>query len=365
MKITKKIKPLIISRTLPYLGGREIIVDKLIKFFSENGLVSVLTPDKYCKVKNASVYSSDNSYKNILKWSNQQNVDIINCHTFYLADLAIYLSKKLNKPLVFTLHGVFIDYYGKKYGVLLKKICNHSDKIITVSDRYRKNLSNFIGKKSKIVTIKNGIDLKSIDKFNKTKEYYRNKNKLPLNKFIIVTPARLTYIKGLDFLVRAIKEIRDKEIFFVICSPKGRKNKEEMAYKNKLKSISKNKLINLRFKYLDNNEIFEYYKSADVIVLPSLLEGISISLLESMACSKIVVATRVGGNPEIIKNNKNGYLIKSEDVNSIVEIIKKIRKVNRLAIEKEARKTVVKYFKSSNMFINYYKIFKEILYENK
>lgn len=365
MKSTKKIKPLIISRTLPYLGGREMMVDKLIKFFSKDGLVSVLTPDKYCKAKNVSVYSADNNYKNILKWSNHQNVDIINCHTFYLADLAIYLSEKLNKPLVFTLHGVFIDYYGKKYGALLKKIYNHSNKIITVSDKYRKDLGNFIGKKSKIVTIKNGIDLKLIDKFDKAKKYYRNKNKLPLDKFIIITPARLTYIKGLDFLVGAIREIRDKEILFIICSPKGRRNKEEVAYKNKLKSILKNKLINLRFKYLDNNKVFEYYRSADAIILPSLLEGISISLLESMACSKIVIATRVGGNPEIIKNNKNGYLIKSEDVNSIVKIIKKIRKADGLAIEKEARKTVEKYFRNSIMFINYFKIFKKILYENK
>lgn len=361
MKNTKKIKPLIISRTIPYLGGREVMVDKLIKHFSKNSEVCVVTPDNYPN-KKIPICDANKEYKDILNWVQKQNIDVINCHTFYLADLSIYLSKKLNKPLIFTLHGVFVDYYGKKYGALLKKIYENSKKIITVSDGYRKDLGSFLKKKSKIITIKNGIDLNQLDKINKTKSFYRKKNKLPLSKFIVVVPARLNYIKGLDYLVKAINKIKENDILFVICSPKGRYNKEKFVYKNKLKSLLlKDSFKKLSFKYLNNGQVFEYYKSADIILLPSLIEGISISLLEAMAFRKTVVATKVGGNPEIIKNNKNGYLINSQDINDIIKIINNLKKKDLSLIGCSARKSVERKFTSDIMFDKYNDLFKKIL----
>lgn len=365
MENIKNSKPLIVSRTIPYLGGREIMVDKLIKFFAKNKGVCVVTPDKYPVFNNVSIYNANKDYEKILKWSKKQDIGVVNCHTFYLADLVIYLSKKLNKPLVFTLHGVFIDYYGKKYGSLLKKIYDNSDKIITVSDGYKKDLRNFLKKRTKIETIKNGIDLSMIDSLNKTKKFYRGKNKLSLSKFIVVVPARLNYIKGLEFLVRAINKIDDRDILFVVCSPKGRYNKKELVYKNKLKTILSDNSNNLLFKYLNNGEVFEYLKSSDIVLLPSLIEGISISLLEAMAFGKTVVATKVGGNTEIIKNGENGYLIRSQNVDDIIKIINKLKKKDLSKIEKGARKSIEKNFTSNIMFDKYQNLFKKIIYENK
>jgi len=366
MKNIKKIKPLIISRTIPYLGGREVIVDKLINFFAENSDVCVITPDKYPN-KKIPVCDASKDYKKIFSWARGQNINIINCHTFYLADLSIYLAKNLNKPLVFTLHGVFINYYGRRYGSLLKKIYDNSCRVITVSDSYRKDLGNFLKKRSKLITIKNGINPNSINKLNENLKFYRKKNKLPLNKFIVVVPARLNYIKGLDFLIKAVNRIKDENILFIICSPKGRSNKEkkEIMYKNKLKSLLKNGSVNLLFKSLNNNKIFEYYRSASIILLPSLIEGISISLLEAMISGKTVVTTKVGGNPEIIKNGKNGYLIETQSVNDIIKIVNKLKNKDLSKIEIEAKKSIKKNFTSDLMFNNYEKLFKKIIYENK
>ncbi|MCK5026851.1 MAG: glycosyltransferase family 4 protein [Candidatus Pacebacteria bacterium] len=341
------------------------MVDKIIKEFASKGVVCVLTPDNYPQKKNVYRYSTDRNFEEILKLVKKQNIDVINCHTFYLADLAIYLSKELQKPLVFTLHGVFIKYYGEKYRELLRKIYDNSDKIITVSDNYRNSLSKYIRDVSKIITIKNGIDLEPIDSLNKAKEYYRDKNKIPLNKFVIVVPARLTYIKGLDYLIKALNKIKDKEILVFICSPKGRKNKEEVVYKNKLKSVLHNNLPILRFKYLDNGEMFEYYKSADLVLLPSLIEGISISILEAMAFSKTIVTTDVGGNPEVIDNKRDGYLIKPRSSKAIFDVIRQIKENDNILIGKSARKKVEKDFLSSKMFNDYYKVFKQVIYENK
>ncbi|MBI2065532.1 MAG: glycosyltransferase family 4 protein [Candidatus Zambryskibacteria bacterium] len=361
-----KIKPLIISRTLPYLGGREVVVNILIKSFSKNGDLCVLTPDNYPKQGKVKKYNSNRDYADILKWVKKQKVTIINCHTFYLADLAIYLSRELNKPLVFTLHGVFIDFYGRKYGKLLKNIYNNSNRIITVSDNYRYNLGKYIGDSSKLITIKNGIDLKVIDKINKNPLYYRKKNHLPEEKFIVLIPARLTYLKGLDYLVEAAKNINDKGILFIVCSPKGRKNFEETVYRNKLKNLLQGNLFNVKFIYLDQDKILEYYQSSNVILLPSLIEGVSISLLEAMALGKTVVATKIGGNREIITHKRNGYIINPKNSKAIKKIILTLKRQRKpLITGKYARQTIVNHFLSDTMVDGYYKIFKEIINENK
>jgi len=366
MKNTRKIKPLIISRTLPYLGGREVVVDMLIKSFSQNGPVCVLTPDNYPKQKNVRVHKTDDDFDKILKWVQGQQVDVINCHTFYLSDLAFFLSKKLRVPLVFTLHGVFINFYGKRYGKILKKIYTKSDSVITVSDNYKKTLGKYVGSLSKLTTVKNGINLELIDKVRrKSPSYYRKKNGLPKNKFIVMIPARLTYLKGLDYLMEAIKTNTEKEIMFLVCSPNGRNNTEEITYKNKLKSCLKNSPSTVRFLNLNQEKVLEYYQSADVVLLPSLIEGLSISLLEAMAFEKIVVATRVGGNPEIIHHEKNGYLIKPKNPKAIKKIILFLKKNRKSSVAKNGRKTVEKYFSKDTMVRNYYKIFQKIGDENK
>lgn len=360
----QRIKPLIISRTLPYLGGREIIVDKLINFLHQEYDVAVLTPDDYPE-KDIQIYSTNNKFIDILKWVKKQNITVINCHTFYLADLSIFLSQKLRVPLVFTLHGVFVDYYDKRYGFLLEKIYKNSEHIITVSEDYQKKLGKYIGESKKIITIKNGIDLKQIDQINKTKEFYRKKNKLPMDKYVVLTPARLSYLKGLDYLVKAVNMFKDNSFFmFMICSPKGRSNDDEITYKNKLKSLLNDNASNVKFINLDNKKILEYYKAADVILLPSLIEGISISLLEAMALSKIIITTRTGGNPEIIEDGVNGYLIKPRNANAILKILKEVILRDNSSIILNARKSAEN-LNINKMFDSYCGVFKMSKYENK
>lgn len=361
------IKPLIISRTLPYLGGREVVVDMLIKSFAQKGPVSVLTPDNYRRTTRVNVHKITRNRKAILKWARKQNVTLINCHTFYLSELAFYLSRELKIPLIFTLHGVFINFYGKKYGEILKRIYSRSHLVITVSNSYKKTLSNYLDDSSKLTTIKNGVDLDLIDKIRaKSSDYYRKKNLLPKDKFIVLTPARLTYLKGLNYLLEAINKIDDKEILFIIASPKGRKNQEETLYKKKLINFARGKHAGLKFLSLDQNKILEYYQSSDLIVLPSLVEGISISVLEAMAFEKTVIATRVGGNPEIIDNKKNGYLIRSKNAESIKKTILLIKN-NFTALDtgKIGRRMVEKSFLRDRMIKNYYKAFKKVTDENK
>lgn len=346
-----KIRPLIISRTLPYLGGREVMVDEIIKYFSKSGKIWVLTPDKYKGNKKVNVINKIDFNENLIKKLREAKINIVNCHTFYLFDIASKIAERLNVPLVFTLHGVFVGIYGKKYHSMIKKISEKSSLVITVSEVYLEKLKKaFPSKISKFIKIQNGI---------KALKPKREKNNSLQIRYVVI-PARLNRLKGLEYVAQASRQLKDIE--FCICHPSGRKdNIEEDEYKAKLLNESGNLL---HFKKLNHKNMLLEMQKADLILLPSLIEGISISILESMSLGKIVAATRVGGNPEVIKDGVSGFLLKPRSIDSIIKIVDKISKISmkdRKAISKNAILTVNSKFYINRMLGQYKDIFNKII----
>ncbi|MBI5306733.1 glycosyltransferase family 4 protein [Candidatus Wolfebacteria bacterium] len=364
-------KILFISRSLPYLGGRETIVEQLLKYFSKIDNVFLLTPDSGIKRKNIKQFNSTNSLTKIEAFIKRVKPNIINCHTFYFADLAIYFSKKFNIPLVFTLHGVFIKFYGKNYGNLLKKIYNSSYCVTTVSENYKKNLISFFKLNHndiKIFCIKNGVDLIGVDK-NFDKNALRKNFHLPVNKKIIIIPARLSKLKGINYAVKAAEYFKYNEILFLIASPKGRNMREEKIYKKRLLNQINIKKSIIKFCNYTNKELLILYKICDICLSPSLIEGISIALLEAMSSGLPVIATNVGGNSEIISNKINGFLIKPRNIKDIVTTIKTVLKINSIKLNKiiyNAKRKIKFDFSKKMMLESYRKLFNQVIknYEN-
>lgn len=71
-------------------------------------------------------------------------------------------------------------------------------------------------------------------------------------------------------------------------------------------------------------DVHDILMSIDLFVLPSLSEALSIAILEAMRAKLPIVATNVGGNPEIITSGKNGYLVPSEDSTSLANTIEAV-----------------------------------------
>lgn len=348
-----KMKIVIISRTLPYLGGREIIVDKIIRSLSERGVkILLITPDNY-KNKKIRIVKSSHNYQYILKKILEFNPDVINCHTFYFYNLALKLSKDLNKPLITTLHGIFINIYGKSYRQLIKKIIINSNQVIVVSDNFKNTLEKEFHIKNKIVCIKNGIK----------KPIFKD-NSITHKQKIIIVPTRLHKVKGIEYAIKAMKKLDNNIYKMIISSPKGRNNFDEVLYELELKKLSKD--LNIKFEKNNQSKLFNRLKHSDVCLLPSLSEGISLSILETMSLGKIAIATKVGGNSEIIRNNINGFLIPPRNCDIIAEKIIKISKMSHSRIRKicyRAAKTIDDNFNERKMVDQYYKLFKKY-YEN-
>lgn len=144
-------------------------------------------------------------------------------------------------------------------------------------------------------------------------------------KPVILTVARLSPVKGLEYLVAAAKEILKSipEATFVVQSAYP-----NPAYQSHLERVMIHEGVRDHFKFctqaLPNSEMPKLYNSADIFVLPSLSEGRNSAVLEALACGLPVVATKVGANDEAVVDMKNGFLVEPKDAAALANCITRI-----------------------------------------
>jgi glycosyltransferase involved in cell wall biosynthesis len=310
-------------------GGGEIYLETIINGFSDKSEFKIftITPNTQEfieKIKDNSEiiigFNRDKKFislinlKNYLKQARlinniikEKKIEIV----FLNAKEAIYLAPLLNKKVrkVGVNHIIGID----KPAVFFKKILTkfsikNLDKIIVVSKKAREKLIEDVGLryKNKIELVYNGID---IDKFRNAKEYPKGKN----DKFVIMEIGRLQRLKGHKELINAfsllLKEFDDIELNIV------GEGEERENIENQIKELGIEKYVKL-LGFVPTEKVI---KKADVVVLPSYSESLPLILLEAMAASKLVIASNVGGIPEIINNDKSGFLIDMRKKNDLFE----------------------------------------------
>ena len=125
--------------------------------------------------------------------------------------------------------------------------------------------------------------------------------------------------KGLDSLLEALNYLQAKEINFILeIVGEG---PYRFFLEKEIKRLDLQDKVKFSGAIMFGNELFQKYKSADIFVLPSLSEGIPKVLFEAMAFGLPIVATKVGGIPDIIKHLENGYLVKPGSPIQLAEAI--------------------------------------------
>ena len=133
----------------------------------------------------------------------------------------------------------------------------------------------------------------------------------------IISVARLVPIKGMSYLIRAMTHMEDSTLVIVGDGPE-RRELELMACDLKLED-------RIRFAgwVNDRSRLYGCLNHATIFVMPSLSEGLPRALIEAMACGLPVVATNVGGVPEIVVDGVNGFLVPPRDEKALAEAIEK------------------------------------------
>lgn len=273
-------------------------------------------------------YRSEHVSPKILYEPLKYDIDVVHIHSGISISLIAgfrYAMKK-KRPLVITWHGDSIREYGRYSGFipgvaaylykkyLADKILSHADVIISPS-KYYIDGSRFLGKyRDKIVVIPNGINLEEFDIPYSKEEC---KSKLGLNgKNMVLFMGSLYPLKGPHILLKAIsKVIKERTDTMFVFAGRGDVNK----YKKLSEEIGVQKYV--RFTGYVSEEKPFYYRAADVFVLPSYEEIFGIVNLESMACGTPIVASKIGGIPDIVRDGENGLLVPPRDSKALADAI--------------------------------------------
>lgn len=162
------------------------------------------------------------------------------------------------------------------------------------------------------------------------RDYARKKLKIKKDKKIIIFIGRISEEKGIKYLLDSMKKLGDVDLKII-------GNLQKVNY---FKSYAKNKrLKNVEFLGgVFGEKKLLYLSAADALVLPSLKEGAPVVIMEAVARNLPVVATDVGGVPLMIKNNREGIIIKQKNSESIANAVEEILQWKGKNIKKYANK---------------------------
>jgi len=305
---------------LPLIGGAEIHIKNLVEELEKNGCKITLITNE-TKISNFddshSVVRIPWSRKGIwtlfgLLWRESEGVDIIHCHYSYrLAAAASIVGKLRNIPVVVVLHGLGTlnipnaEFVYRTIHSLYRYISLvFSTHIISTSDDLAQVARKYVSNK-KISIILNGYDA---EKFNTHVSISDNLRKQYENSHVILTVRRLVPKNGIHFLVEAIPFIVKKvpNLKYIMIGD-GRMRE---YIEDRIDKLGVRKYVDV-LGTIENDQIPEYLKLADVVAFPSTAESSSISCAEAMAMGKNIVSSRVGGLPELLgKNEERGRLVR-------------------------------------------------------
>lgn len=244
----------------------------------------------------------------------QKNIDIIHCQkhkpTIYGSLAALVAG---NISVIAHVHGLARTRSWKRKltnWILLRGV----KKIVAVSESVRKDvISNNWGlDPHKVITVKNCIDLSTIDRIRISKGESRAQLGLAEDEIVFGTVGRLAATKGQSYLIEAFALVKERiPNARLVITGNG-----PLFSELEKKAANLGVASSVLFTGYRNN-VFEMLRAFDIFVLPSLAEGLSIALLEAMASGLPIIASDVGGIPEVFGNCKCGKLVKPKEVRSL------------------------------------------------
>lgn len=242
----------------------------------------------------------------------------------YFADICgLPAAKWLGIRAVSTCHGfISIDWKLRLYNFLDKQILKLSKKLIVVSEGIKNDLIRSGVKESKIVVTPNAVvpPLSKVGLIANRAEKRRALGIAP-HEYVVGYLGRLSEEKGVRYLVEAVGGLRDAMVpvkLLLVGDGCDRISLEKQVEEKKLEN-------NVFFAGFQAN-IENWLVTFDVFVLPSLTEGTPMSMLEAMSMGIPVIATSVGGIPDVIKDGNNGLLVLSSDSEALKEKIQRLEK---------------------------------------
>lgn len=239
--------------------------------------------------------------------------DIVHVNSAKAGGIGAFLARLTFTPkIIFTVHGwafnepQFNNFLTKFFSWLTVFL---STKSIVISKQNLEQGLVFPFVKNKFILIHNGIKAMNFRDRSASRNFIADITKAPIQKPWIVSISELHKNKGLEYLIKAIALMDKKPIVFILGEGEERVSLEKLTTKL---DLEKNIYL---MGFIENAS--SYLKAFDVFTLTSIKEGLPYTILEAGLAKLPVVGSDIPGIKDIVKNGKNGILVKAKDPNDI------------------------------------------------
>ncbi len=256
-------------------------------------------------------------YNKYMWWSRYVSVllhlpDIF--HIQWAKDLEnwFFLKEKFNCKLVLSLRGAHINYSpiaDEKLAIAYRNFFPKIDAFHSVCNAIKLEAQKYGADEAKILTIHSLIPQTTFNLFKLS-------NKDVIEKLNIISVGRHHWKKGYNFALQACKFLKEQKIPFTYTIIADGNVPEELIYnRHQMGLINEVNFLGA----LQQKEVFEFMQKSDVLLLPSLEEGIANVAIEAMALGVLVVSTNCGGMSELVFPEKTGWLVPILDAKLIAD----------------------------------------------
>jgi len=248
------------------------------------------------------------------RWLRRMSIDVVHTFDVPTAVFAVPIARAARVPVVLSSQRGDRRLFSPGLQRALRITDRLSDAVVVNSQYVRRILTReFDVPDGKIATCPNGLDL---DLFCRCGPSHRAE--LPAGRLIVGVVAALRREKSVETLVDAVARLDRREELHLVIVGEGPCGE---ALRDRARAAG----LEPQCTFVPATAtVAPWYRSLDVFVLPSLNESFSNSLMEAMACGCTVVASNVGGNPELVRDGENGLLFEPGDSADLAQRLSQI-----------------------------------------
>lgn len=271
------------------------------------------------------VFSNFSAYQDVKKILEKNKYKFLHCHSPIGGVIGRITGHLTETKVIYTAHG-FHFFKGAPlinwliYYPIEKYLSKFTDILITINKEDYERAKTFFSKRVEYIPGV-GVDIEKIRNIQVNKELKRKELGLTLDNKVLLSVGELNKNKNHEVIIKALSKLNNPNIHYLICGQGNLKGYLEKLIK-KLNLENNVKLLGFR------KDIYEIYKISDIFVFPSKREGLSVALMEALVCELPVICSDIRGNRDLVRENKNGMLVKNKKNDyeiKIKEIIEKKR----------------------------------------
>ncbi len=277
-----------------------------------------------------------------------QNIDVIHAHNSTAWFYSVFAGIITQRPLVYTEHD---RSFPSSFKIrTLHFLFSKRSKVVAVSNAIKKELKRFEWVRD-VQVIFNGIDEKHFSPLSKEEKMKHRENMgFSRDDVLLINVGRMDRLKNQSVLLRVLKKLPVQTKLLLVGDGE---NYQKLKDKTKIWGLE-----DRVFFFGKRRDVNKLLRISDIFVFPSLSEGLPLAIIEAMASGLPIVASDVGGIPELVKEKVNGFLIKPTSFNSIEKAIFNL--INNSSLKEEMGRNSERLFKESFTLSSMCKAYMEI-----